>query len=140
MEHNEYLADGIAAFEAKEFRIATPILSTLAEQGNAEAQFRMAVMQQNGLGMVVQPHKAFDNMQKAAEQHHPLAMHSLGFMYYAGECADKNLEKARHWFLKAADHGLQGSMMMLATIYKNGEGVEQDNEQANYWEKKSYEQ
>ena len=46
------LASGISAFEAKEFTAAMRLLSPLAEQGIAEAQYRMGMMYQNGLGLV----------------------------------------------------------------------------------------
>ncbi|GEM_PF-5007388 len=47
------LGSGIAAFESKHFASATKLLAGLAEEGNPEAQYRMAIMAQNGLGMVV---------------------------------------------------------------------------------------
>lgn len=132
-KNNEYLGDGIAAFEGKHFAIAQQILSALAEQGNAEAQFRMAVMQQNGLGMVVNPTKAFQNMLNAAKQEHALAMHSLGFMYYQGECTGLDYSLAKYWFEKAAAQNMAGSMMTLAMMYSEGQGVEKDEKQAQYW-------
>ena len=47
------LVSGISAFEAKEFTKSMQLLSPLAEQGLAEAQYRMGMMFQNGLGRVV---------------------------------------------------------------------------------------
>ena len=46
------LASGMAAFEAKHFTRALPLLSPFAERGNAQAQYRLAIMYQNGLGVV----------------------------------------------------------------------------------------
>ena len=43
------LSSGIAAFTAKEFGRAMQLLSPLAEAGEPEAQFRVAIMHQNGL-------------------------------------------------------------------------------------------
>ncbi|MEK9742604.1 MAG: sel1 repeat family protein, partial [Gammaproteobacteria bacterium] len=43
---------GIAAFEAKHFSRAMKLLSPIAESGSAEAQYRLAIMYQNGLGVV----------------------------------------------------------------------------------------
>ncbi|MGB5297381.1 MAG: sel1 repeat family protein, partial [Thiogranum sp.] len=45
------LASGMAAFEAKHFSRAAQLLSPFAEDGNAEAQHRLAIMYQNGLGL-----------------------------------------------------------------------------------------
>jgi TPR repeat protein len=52
MEKGMTLGSGIAAFETKSFSQAARLLSPLAEEGEPEAQYRMAVMAQNGLGMV----------------------------------------------------------------------------------------
>jgi len=132
-EPNSYLADGIAAFEAKHFAMAIQILSPLADGGEAEAQFRLAIIHQNGLGTVVNESRAFENMLNAAKQEHPLAMHSLGFMYLEGECATQDYALARHWFEKAAKKNMPGSMMALGMMYSEGQGVEQDAQKAQYW-------
>jgi uncharacterized protein len=48
-----------------------------------------------------------------------------------GECTDKNPEKAVHWFKKAAEQGLIGSLTTLAMMYEQGHGVEKDMDEAN---------
>jgi len=130
-ESNMELVSGITAFEGKHFSTAARLLSPLASDGDAEAQFRMAIMYQNGLGMVRNDQLAFENMQAAAKQGHALAMHGLGFMYMEGECADKDMTLAVEWFHKASDAGMQGSMTTLAMMYRDGNGVEQNQEEAN---------
>ncbi|HHH12861.1 MAG TPA: sel1 repeat family protein, partial [Thiolapillus brandeum] len=120
------LSSGIAAFEAKHFVQAAELLEPLAEAGEAEAQYRVAIMAQNGLGMVENPLVAYKYMKAAAEAGHALAQHGLAFMYLEGECAEKNPRKAVEWFEKAAEQGLQGSMTTLAMMYQEGNGVEAD--------------
>ncbi|MGD8935920.1 MAG: sel1 repeat family protein, partial [Thiogranum sp.] len=44
-------ASGMAAFEARHFSRAAQLLSPFANEGNAEAQHRLAIMYQNGLGV-----------------------------------------------------------------------------------------
>jgi len=129
-DSNLDLTSGIAAFEGKHFSTASRLLSPLAENGDDEAQFRMAIMAQNGLGMVVNEKLAYNNMLAAAEQGHALAMHGLGFMLLEGECAEKDTVKAAEWFNKAADAGMQGSMTTLAMMYRDGNGVEKNPEEA----------
>src|SRR5690606_30934248 len=116
----------MSAFEAKHFSRAMQLLSPFAEQGNAEAQHRMAIMYQNGLGMARSPEAAVKWMRAAAEQGHALAQHGLGFMYLEGECVPKDGAQAAHWFKLAADQGLAGSLTTLAMMYEQGNGVEQD--------------
>jgi len=127
---DQNLASGIAAFEGKHFNTAYPLLKPLAENGNVEAQYRMAIMCQNGLGMVVNEVMAFNYMHNAATQDHPLAQHGLGVMYMMGECTEQNSEKAVSWFNKAIDQGMSGSLTTLAMMYKDGNGVEKDETKA----------
>ena len=124
------LASGIAAFEGKHFAIAMQNLSPLAEAGIAEAQYRVAIMQQNGLIGSENLPAASSWMQLAADQGHAMAQHGLGFMYMDGDCVEKNGEKAVEWFTKAAEQGLVGSLTTLAMMYDSGDGVEKDPEKA----------
>ncbi len=130
MERELTLSSGIAAFEAKHFVKASQLLAPLADEGHQEAQFRLAVMCQNGLGMVANPEKAAAYMRAAAEQGHALAQHGLGFMYLHGECLAQDAAEAARWFRLAADQGLPGSLATLAEMYQNGNGVPRDEEEA----------
>ena len=128
------LSSGIAAFETKSFTQAKMFLSPLAEAGHPEAQYRMAIMAQNGLGMVENPLMAYKYMKAAAESGLGLAIHGLGFMYLEGECVDQDSEKAIEWFKKAAEeHELIGSMTTLGMIYFEGRGVPKDEEEGRKW-------
>ncbi|MAT66545.1 MAG: hypothetical protein CMN57_13000, partial [Gammaproteobacteria bacterium] len=98
-------SSAMAAFEAKHFARAAQMLSPFAQRGNAEAQHRLAIIYQNGLGMTRNDELAYKWMRAAAEQGHALAQHGLGFMYLEGECVEKNGEEAAKWFQKAADQG-----------------------------------
>lgn len=132
------LSSGIAAFEAKHFNSAIPLLGPLASEGNVDAMYRMAIMAQNGLGMVKDEQMAKAYMLGAAEAGEPLAMHGLGFMYMEGECVPQDGQEALKWFMKAADAGMLGSMTTIAMIYQNGSaGVEADIDKAKEWYKKA---
>jgi len=124
---------GISAFESREFAKALKFLSPFAEQGNPEAQYRMAIMYQNGLGIVRNDARALAMMRAAAEQGHALAQHGLGFMYLQGECTPKDEAQAAEWFRKAADQGMAGSQMTLGMMYEQGLGVEKDPQAAKHW-------
>jgi TPR repeat protein len=132
------LSSGIAAFETKSFTQAKMFLAPLAEQGNEEAQYRMAIMAQNGLGMVENPLMAYKYMRAAAEAGLGLAKHGLGFMYLEGECVDQDTGKAIEWFKKAAEEDeLIGSMTTLGMIYFEGRGVDKDEELGRQWYRKA---
>jgi TPR repeat protein len=131
------LASGIFAFEAKEFAKAFKFLSPLAETGNPLAQYRLAVMFQNGLGHVRNEMMALKWMRAAAEQGDALAQHGLGFMYMQGECVAKNEKTAAEWFRRAAEQGLAGSQMTLGMLYEQGLGVEKNETEARKWYEKA---
>lgn len=118
------LSSGIAAFESKHFANAANLLAPLADAGNAEAQYRMAIMCQNGLGRAQNDVDALKWMQLAADQGQPYAQHGLGFMYMQGECIEKDEAEAVKWLTLAAEQKLPGSAMTLGMMYEQGQGVE----------------
>jgi TPR repeat protein len=127
------IASGISAFESREFSKAMRLLNPFAENGDAEAQYRVATMVLYGLGVVKNELQGFNKMKSAAEQGHALAQHGLGFMYFEGECVEQNGEKAIEWFSKAAEQGMQGSATTLAMMYEQGNIIPQDLEKAKRW-------
>jgi TPR repeat protein len=131
------LSSGIAAFEGKHFATAMQLLSPLAEEGNVEAQYRVAIMYQNGLLGSQNLPEALKYMQAAADQGHALAQHGMGFMYLEGEGVEKNAAEAKKWFELAAGQGLVGSLTTLGMMYQEGNGVEQDEEKAREYYKKA---
>ena len=76
-------------------------------------------------------------MKKAAENGLPLAMHALGFMYFEGECTEKNAQLCIEWFERAANEGMMGSATTLGMIFEEGKIVEQDLRKAEEWYKKA---
>lgn len=130
---NMELASGIAAFESKQFSRAAGLLTPLASAGDPEAQYRVAIMAQNGLGMHPNPLLAYKYMKSAAESGLGLAQHGLGFMYLEGECTGQDPTRAAVWFRKAAEQGLSGAQTNLAMLYEQGRGVPKDPDEANRW-------
>jgi hypothetical protein len=124
------LSSGIAAFEAKQFAQALRLLSPLAETGSADAQYRLAIMYQNGLGLVRNELLAYKWMQSAAQQDYGPALHGLGFMYMDGDCAAQDDVRALQWFEAAAKQGLAGAMVALAQMLEQGRGTAPDPKRA----------
>src|SRR5436190_535378 len=66
--------------------------------------------------------------------------HNLGLLLYDyndDEGTEKNLEKAFHWFQKAAEKDHIKAQYKLALLYYNGEGTENNLEKAFYWFQKA---
>ncbi|EXX50137.1 hypothetical protein RirG_273700 [Rhizophagus irregularis DAOM 197198w] len=59
-------------------------------------------------------------------------MNNLAIFYENGEGIEKNLEKAFHWYQKAAENGNENAMNNLAICYESGEGIEKDLKKAFY--------
>ena len=121
---------GMTALADKHYTLALKLLTPLAEMGVAEAQHRVAVMYQNGLGVAVNPQQAAKWMRQSADNGYDLALHGMGFMYLEGEGVKKDPVEAAKWFKRGVEKGLIGSMTVLAEMYQQGNGVEKDPQQA----------
>ena len=77
-----------------------------AKQGDAFAQFSLAVMYYNGEGTLVDKKQAFYWYTKAAEQGDAAAQLNLALMYYAGEGTLPDKTKAAYWVKQAYENGL----------------------------------
>lgn len=82
-------------------------LKSLAEQGDAEAQaqFNLGVMYDNGRGIPENDAEAVKWYRKAAEQGHASAQGNLGVMYANGDGVPENYIKAYQWYSLAAAQG-----------------------------------
>lgn len=90
----------------------------LAEQGDGNAQYSVAVMYDNGKGFTKDYEKAAKWYQKAAEQGHAKAQFNLGNMYEHGEGVTQDNAKALSWWVKAAEQGATKAQFNLALINK----------------------
>jgi TPR repeat protein len=102
-------------------------LQTAAEQGSAEAQFRLGVMHGNGDEVELDYATAVKWFSQAARQGHESALITLAWMYANGAGVDSNEAKARELYLLAADHGSAKAQYVVATLYRFAQyGVEKD--------------
>ena len=135
-----------------------------AEQGHAEAQYKLGEMYYNNMyewssiinRSDVMKERSFKWYEKAAEQGHAEAQYQLGQMYEKGEWghggmygsfADQPNHKysnrlAVKSYLKAADLGHSEAQFKLGEIYEKGlhRGVPRDTVQATDWYQKAAEQ
>ena len=108
-------------------------LTTRAEQGDVEAQFKLRVMYDNGQGVPQDNATAAKWFTKAAEQGHANAQYNLGVMYDNGRGIPQDEATAVKWFTKAAEQGDADAQFKLALMYANGRGVPQDEVTAHMW-------
>jgi len=127
------------------FCLALPLLSgcgnvdrvaryhKLAEQGDAEAQFRLGDLYHSGMDVPQDATEAAKWFRKAAEQGHAEAQLTLGMLYLYGRGLPEDKEEAIEWIRKSAEGGYDVAQMRLADRYYNGEGVAEDKSEAVKW-------
>lgn len=111
-----------------------------AEQGNAEAQFKLGRMHSKGDGVPRDDVQAVAWFRKAAEQGYAKAQNGLGVMYAIGQGVPQNYVQAVVWFRKAAEQGEAMAQANLGVRYEAAQGVPQDYGQAAAWYRKAAEQ
>ncbi|KAF9970485.1 hypothetical protein BGZ73_006797 [Actinomortierella ambigua] len=101
-----------------------------ANQGNANAQFHLGQMYEDGRGVRQNFVEAVKWYSKAANQGHPRGQSSLGFMYSKGRGVEQNDALAIEWYTKAAKQGDPRGQYNLGVRYETGQGVRWDDGEA----------
>jgi uncharacterized protein len=104
-----------------------------AEQGYADAQYKLGVAYDFGRGVPQNYAAAKSWFQKAAEQGNAAAQSDLGFMYVKGHGVPQDYAAAMTWFQKAAEQGNATAQFNLGNMYFRGRGVPQDYVLAQMW-------
>jgi len=88
-------------------------LRTLAEQGDADAQWNLGVRYHTADGFIQDDTQAVEWFLRAAEQGHVSAQATLGAYYWAGRGVPQDLSKAYFWSSLALAQGDDGSKSRL---------------------------
>lgn len=131
------LEEGYAALARKDYATAAKEYRPLAEQGNAEAQYRIGRMYEFGNFYPQDKAQGIAWVRKAADQGHVDAEQELGVVYATGDGAPEDDAQAVAWFRKAAEHGDATAQYNLGLMYAKGAGVEKDYAQAFDWWRKA---
>lgn len=86
----------------KRFSEAHTALNKIANKGDAEAQYYLAVLYRNGHGTERDLEKAHYWFKKSARLNHTKSQYELGMSYKSGLGTGKNIQKAHYWFSRAA--------------------------------------
>ncbi len=124
---------GLEAYEQRDYAAALRELRPLAEQGHAEAQFRLGQMYHGGEGVPQDYAEAAKWYRKAAEQGATNGQFGLGSIYKFGLGVPQDYAEAAKWYRKAADQGDALAQYSLGHMYKEGNGVPQDLALAHMW-------
>ncbi len=129
-------ADLQAGFEAADrgdYATALKEWRPLAEQGDADAQYKLAIMYKNGQGVTQDYAEAVKWYRRAAAQGHAPAQNNFGLMYDQGRGVPQNFTEAVKWYRRAAAQGYANAQKNLGAMYQHGRGVTQDYIQAHKW-------
>lgn len=130
------LSDGIKAFKRQEYALALREFNLLADQGDADAQFFMGSLYQQGDGVVKNLKIALPWLEKAATQHHFGALNALGVIHAVEKKEFLDYAKAEKCFESASNKGIPEAQYNLALLLANGLGVKQSLRQAaEYFQK-----
>lgn len=110
------------------------MLQEEADEGNAEAQYQIAMFTECGLdGYQKNLKKALELYQSSALQGHAGSKRALGEFYEEGKGVPKDLKKAIKLFEEAANQGDAVAQFHLGVNYENGTGVVKDLRKALNW-------
>ena len=125
--------DGEAVYERGDIAGAIRLWRPLAEQGNAEAQVRLAEFYFTGFGVAMDRTEGLMWYRKASELGNARAQSQLAYIYWSGTGLQKDPAMAVNWWRKAADQNDSGAMLNLGKALKTGVGVPQDDVEAARW-------
>ena len=117
------------------------------DRDDAEVQFYLGTMYENGQGVAKDETEAVKWYRKAAEQGNADAQYSLGLMYKIGRGVVENEGEAQVWYRKAlnqyrevAEQGNAEVQTRVGKCYYYGNGVAKDYVEAVKWYRKAAEQ
>jgi TPR repeat protein len=118
------LGGGYQSYLKGDYQAAYEEWLPLAELGDAEAQFNLGVMYDEGAGIDHDLVKAASWYRKAADQGFLDAQTNLGMMYYEGQGIPRDHAEAAKWFKRAASQGDQEAVAYLKLIEMERSGEE----------------
>jgi TPR repeat protein len=83
-------------------------ITELAKNDDAEAQYKLALIYELGMGVEKDLSQAFLWYQKSAQQNHPKAQYNLGIFFALGKYLEKDITQAKHWIKQAHKNGYSG--------------------------------
>ena len=134
------MKEALASMQTGDFDKAVSEIQLIATNGDAEAQYYLGAMYNDGKGVKKNYTDAAYWFTKSAEQGYSIAQYNLAMYYLHGLGVEKNAEKTIYWHKKSAENGFAYAQSKLAEKYTTGDGIEKNYENAFFWFKKAAEQ
>lgn len=128
------LESGKRAYAQGDFVTALQSLAPLAQQGNAEAEVILGIMNLRGQGVGKDAERALKWFTSAAAQENAEAQFYVGSMYFMGAGVRHDSVRGLKLLELAADQGNADAQVFLGLIYfQGGGGVARDFVQSDVW-------
>jgi TPR repeat protein len=102
-------ADGVEAFETKQFAKAIKELTPAAKEGDSDALYHLGLMYSGGFGVTKNLAKALKLYGQAAELGHVSAQKEYGTALAIGDGAEQDVAEGLKWLIIAARSGDQNA-------------------------------
>jgi TPR repeat protein len=116
---------------------AIAAVKSKALEGDANAQCRLGLMYEHGVGVPRDLAQAVAWYKRAAAQGNANGEYDLGLMYQYGTGVQQDYAQAITLYRQAAEQGHAEAENNIAVMYRRGLGVQQDNAQAFTWYQKA---
>jgi TPR repeat protein len=120
------LQEGMAAYEAGDLPLAYKEFRAGADKGEADCQYNVGLMYEQGIGIAKDEKEAVVWYRKAAAQGNANAQFNLGVLYENGRGCAVDFAQANQWYRKAAGQGDALAIGNLGMLYVRGDGVQAD--------------
>jgi TPR repeat protein len=125
---------GKAEFEKGNFNGAYLLLLPFAHRGDAEAQYILGRMSdEGGGGIALDAREAARWYRLSAAKDFPKALYALAKASAVGRGMEQAPEKALEYLTRAADVNYTPAILDMASLYDDGRGVEPDRARAFEW-------
>lgn len=114
-------------------KLALQMFTPLADKGSAEADYWIADIYGQGVGVPADQAKAIGYLTQAANQGYGPAEVRLGEIYLRGEKTLQDFDQAQGWLSKAALQGDAEAARDLGGLFEKGLGVQRDPVTAYAW-------
>lgn len=133
-------AAGVEAYAKGDHERALALWRPLAREGDPRAQYRLAQMFADGVGVDQDEWAALNWYRKAAEQGSVEARYELAVMYSIGRGVRQDRSRAAYWYGRLAEDGHVIAQHLLAGMYEEGKGVAKELPRAVFWYGRAAEQ
>ena len=120
------MKEAVAAYEAGNPPLAAKEFRACGEKGDANCQFNLALMYEQGMGVPKNEKDAVLWYGKSAALGNSNAQYNLGVLYENGRGSAVDFAQANQWYRKASVQGDALAIGNLGMLYLRGDGVKAD--------------